>query len=73
MVRKADGRLHLSEDHAYYAQVQGEMAVMQVDWCDLVVFSGGALAVDRVSFNADYWEKNPLAKAAILLHSPCGI
>ena len=35
-----DGELHLSTDNMYYAQVQGELNILGVDWCDFVVYSG---------------------------------
>ena len=34
MHRGDDKMLHLSETHPYYAQVQGEMAILNVEWCD---------------------------------------
>ena len=38
------------EDH-YYAQVQGELAVIGIEWCDFVVYRNGEVVVDRL----DYW------------------
>ena len=38
-----DKMLYLSETHSYYAQVQGEMAILNVEWCDFVVFSNGSV------------------------------
>ena len=40
--------LHLPPSHTYYAQVQGEMAVLDVEWCDFVVFSNDTVFVDRI-------------------------
>ena len=34
---RRDGSLYLPHDHMYYAQVQGEMAILGVEWCDVVV------------------------------------
>ena len=33
----SDGGLHLQHNHHYYAQVQGEIATLGVEWCDFVV------------------------------------
>ena len=55
MKRGDDGLLHLPCDHAYYAQVQGEMAVLNVEWCDFTVFSNGTVVVDRIIADYDYW------------------
>ena len=49
--------LHLPETHPYYAQVQGEMAILNVEWCDFVVFSNGSVIVDRILADHDYWTK----------------
>ena len=43
MKRGDDGLLHLLCNHAYYAQVQGEMAMLDVEWRDCVVFSNNTV------------------------------
>ena len=55
MQKGSDGRLHLSRSHPYYAQVQGEMAILDVEWCDFVVFSKGEVIADRILADLDYW------------------
>ena len=57
MRRGDDKMLHLAETHPYYAQVQGEMAILNVEWCDFVVFSNGSVIVDRILADHDYWTK----------------
>lgn len=56
MKKDIDGQLHLSHNHAYYAQVQGEIAILNVEWCDFVVFSKGKVVVDRILADLDYWD-----------------
>ena len=53
--RGDDGFLHLPYDHAYYAQVQGQMAVLNVEWYDFTVFSNGTVVVDQIIADYDYW------------------
>ena len=48
--------------HPYYAQIQGEMAIINVEWCNFVVFSGGKIFVDKIWFNLDYWSELLLPK-----------
>ena len=48
MCRGDDMMLHLPKTHPYYAQVQGKMAILNVEWCDFVVFSNGSVIVDRI-------------------------
>ena len=55
MHKGEDGLLHLQHNHSYYAQVQGEMDVMNVKWCDFVVYSNGEVIVDRIVGYYDYW------------------
>ena len=57
-----DGVLHLNTSHSYYAQVQGEMAIMELEWCDFVVYSGDVVFVDRIWFDPDYWVNIVLPK-----------
>ena len=40
----------------YYAKVQGEMAVIGVEWCDFVVYSNGEVVVDRILSDVEYWD-----------------
>ena len=52
--------LYLPPGHAYYAQVQGEMAVLGVEWCNFIVFSNDTVVVDRIVADYDsgwiYWK-----------------
>ena len=50
-----DNLLHLLPDHAYYAQVQGEMAVLDVEWSGFIVFSNDTIIFDRIIADYDYW------------------
>ena len=56
MKKGSDGLLHLPTNHGYYAQVQGEMAILGVEWCDFIVYSNGVVVVDRILADADYWK-----------------
>ena len=47
----------LKRGHPYYAQVQGEMAIMEVSWCDFVVWtnaSQGNCFIERIQFDASF-------------------
>ena len=56
MQRGTDGNLHLPCDHMYYAQVQGEMAVIGIEWCDFVVYSYGEVVVNHILSDLEYWD-----------------
>ena len=57
MKRGEDGELHLLQEHPYYAQVQGELAITNREWCDFVVFSNGEIVIDRILADLDYWNE----------------
>lgn len=47
----------LKSSHKYYAQVQGEMALMSAPWCDFVVWTAAKsnnICVDRVLFDPEF-------------------
>ncbi|XP_064457136.1 uncharacterized protein LOC135367975 [Ornithodoros turicata] len=49
-----DGKL--KHTHKYYYQIQGQLALSGLLWCDLVVDSGsGAPFVQRIPFNQELW------------------
>ena len=55
MRSRVDGSLYLPRGHVYYAQVQGQMAILGVEWCDFVVYSGGEIVVDCILAEVEYW------------------
>ena len=42
------GQLRLRDNHKYYAQVQGQMAIGERPWCNFVVFTMKGLSVERI-------------------------
>ena len=45
----------LKEDHQYYAQVQGQMAVTGARWCDFIVYTSKGIYVQRILFDPVFW------------------
>ena len=41
----------LKDSHAYYSQVQGQMAIGDHPWCDFVTYTGKGISVERIIFN----------------------
>uniref|UniRef100_A0A1X7TTM1 Uncharacterized protein n=1 Tax=Amphimedon queenslandica TaxID=400682 RepID=A0A1X7TTM1_AMPQE len=52
--RGENGLLSPRRNHSYYAQVQKEMAILNVDWCDFVVYSKDTVIVDHIVRDFDY-------------------
>lgn len=54
------GRATLNSKHKYYAQVQGEMAVLGLTWCDFVIWTAAAesnIYIERIEFDPDFVSK----------------
>ncbi|KAH7964839.1 hypothetical protein HPB49_001812 [Dermacentor silvarum] len=46
----------LSHRHKYYYQIQGQLGVTGLKWCDLAVNSGRDLYVERITFDPQVWK-----------------
>ena len=61
-----DGKPQLKINHksGYYSQVQGQLALSGLTWCDFVVFLTGSrnIHVQRIYFDAAYWMQTILPK-----------
>ena len=43
-----DGQVKLKKDHAYYYQVQGQLAITGARWCDFFIWIGTSVHLERV-------------------------
>jgi len=61
-----DGQRRLKVNHksGYYAQIQGQLVLSGLPWCDFVVFLTRSrnINVQRIYFDALYWEQTLLPK-----------
>jgi len=58
-----DGQPCLKKTHAYYYQVQGQMAITGLHWCDFAVWVGhDDLHVERINFDREMWDDAMLPK-----------
>ena len=55
-------QLKLKENHSYFAQIQGQMAIGERPWCDFVVFTMKGVSVQRVPYDPIYWTNKLLPK-----------
>ena len=58
----AGNKLTLKENHPYYSQVQGWMAIGGRPWCDICSYTKVGIYVDRIAFNKNMWETDILPK-----------
>ena len=52
----------LKENHAYFAQVQGQMGLGEHLWCDFVVYTEKGISIQRIPFDETYWKNKLLPK-----------
>lgn len=55
-------KLQLDHGHHYYLQVQGQLALTGLQWCDFLVDCGKEFSVERISFNRNEWVNETLPK-----------
>lgn len=54
-LEKRNGRIALKLGHKYYYQVQMQLGIMEMKWCDFVVWSNKSYIVDRIYYNDTFW------------------
>ena len=55
-------QLQLKKKHAYYCQVQGQMAVGQRPWNDFIIYTTKGISIERIYFDHDLWANKLLPK-----------
>ena len=51
----SDTHIQLSRSHAYYWQVQGQLAVSRLKWCDFFVWLGDSFFLERIQADQTMW------------------
>ena len=51
-----DGTPRLKQNHKYFYQIQGELAIMEKPWCDFIVWTEGGILTERIHSDKDLWE-----------------
>lgn len=60
--RDENGLINLRHKHNYYYQIQGQLAVFQAQWCDFVAWTPTDTVIERISFDARFWEQECLPR-----------
>ena len=50
-----DNTVTLKRSHASYTQIQGQLAVTGLQWCDFFVWTGPQRMCERIEFDKDFW------------------
>lgn len=54
--RIENGVPKLKKSHKYYYQVQMQMALCEVEFCDFVLWTPKGMSVERITFDKDFWD-----------------
>ena len=46
----------------YFYQIQGQLAILNLEWCDFVIWTRSDLHVQRVKADSDFWQQQCLPK-----------
>lgn len=52
----SNGKDTLKKNHAYYAQVQGQMAIAKRKWCQFLVYTPKGMHLECIHLDMDYWQ-----------------
>lgn len=55
-----NGVVSLKENHSHYYQIQGQLALTGLQYCDLLVDSGDEVFIQKISFQEQDWADNCL-------------
>ena len=65
-LEKNGSSFHLKKEHTagYFAQVQGQLAITGLSWCDFCVYLSDSdeMCVDRIYYDNNYWSNKLLPK-----------
>ncbi|KAK2554925.1 hypothetical protein P5673_023608 [Acropora cervicornis] len=65
-LEKVGGKFYLKKEHTcgYSAQVQGQLALTGLKWCDFCIYlsDSNEMCVDRIYFDTHYWKNKLLPK-----------
>ena len=60
-LERIQGQIHLKKAHSYYYQVQGQLAVSRLKWCDFFVWVGPQnFFLERIYADEKFWLENLL-------------
>ena len=51
-----NGVLKIDTDHTYYYQIQGQLSICEMDWCDLVVWTPSGMECQRIYRDVTFWD-----------------
>ncbi len=62
-----EGKPRLKRKHDYYYQIQGQLGICGLAWCDFVVFFQKGIIIERIKFDNVFWNKM-IAELTVFYH-----
>lgn len=62
------GIIKLKQNSSHYYQIQGQLALTGLSWCDYLVDGGNEFNIERIHFNPQFWVNNMLPKLVKFCH-----
>lgn len=59
----------LKKRHNYYYKIQGQLAILNLEWCDFAVWTNVDLHVERVKVDREFWRLQCLRKLDSYYHN----
>ena len=57
LIHASNEQVTLNQNHQYFAQIQGQMAITKRKWCQFLVYTQKGFYLETIHFDADYWDK----------------
>ena len=55
LVKDGD-KIKLDRSHAYYYQIQAQLFILQVDYCDFIVWNKNDIFIERILPDVEFWD-----------------
>ena len=55
---KKNGNVHLIQEHQYYFQIQCQLGVTELPWCDSYLCTSKGSFCERITFDSEKWEQH---------------
>lgn len=53
-----EGTIELKRSHDYHYQIQGQLAITKLAWCDFFIWTPAGYSVERITADPIFWEEN---------------
>jgi len=57
LVNGDDGEIQLDRKHSYYYQVQAQLHIMEVEYCDFIVWNKSDIIIERITPDYSFWNE----------------